>query len=71
MAGKLKMAVQCFAIIVILWVFRSGGPDQNRSITMLRDVLIWASLALTIYSGGAYLARAKSIFKNIDKGASA
>lgn len=71
MAGKLKMAIQCFAIIAILWVFRSGGPDQNSVMTTVRDVLIWASLALTIYSGGAYLARAKSIFENIDQGASA
>ena len=71
MAGKLKMAAQCFAIIAVLWVLRSGGPTIQPEMAMVRDALIWASLALTIYSGGAYLVRARTILETKGEGNSA
>ena len=71
MAGKLKMAAQCFAIIAVLWVLRSGGPTIQPEMAMVRDALIWASLALTIYSGGAYLVSARTILETTGEGNSA
>ena len=71
MAGKLKMAAQCFAIIAVLWVLRSGGPTIQPEMAMVRDALIWASLGLTIYSGGAYLVRARTILETKGEGNSA
>lgn len=63
MAGKLKMAVQCFAIVAVLLVFREGGSQSADKILIgVRDILIYAALVLTVYSGGAYLVRAKAIF---------
>ena len=63
MAGKLKMAFQCFAIVAILIVFREGGETTaGRGLVVLRDGLMMIALLLTIYSGWAYLMRARSIF---------
>lgn len=63
MAGKLKMAFQCFAIVAILLVFRQGGESSaGKSLVLLRDLLVYIALLLTIYSGAAYLGKAKSIF---------
>ncbi|MBI1324728.1 CDP-diacylglycerol--glycerol-3-phosphate 3-phosphatidyltransferase [bacterium] len=65
MAGKLKMAFQCFAIVAVLWVFREGGAEAVPTLATLRDVLVWTAVGLTIYSGGAYLARARTLFENV------
>jgi CDP-diacylglycerol--glycerol-3-phosphate 3-phosphatidyltransferase len=63
MAGKLKMAFQCFAIVAILIVFREGGETTaGRGLVVLRDGLMMIALLLTVYSGWAYLMRARSIF---------
>lgn len=70
MAGKLKMAVQCFAIIAVLVLFRQGQAE-NTDLTLIRDGLLWLAVILTVYSGGAYLVRAKSIFENMGKGPAA
>lgn len=70
MAGKLKMAVQCLAIIAVLVLFRQNQAT-NTDLTIIRDGLLWAAVILTIYSGAAYLARAKSIFESLGKGPSA
>ena len=64
MAGKLKMAVQCFAIVAVLLVFRQGGVvSASGSLVMARDILVYGAIALTIYSGAAYLAQAKTLFE--------
>ncbi|MFM1801249.1 MAG: CDP-diacylglycerol--glycerol-3-phosphate 3-phosphatidyltransferase [Planctomycetota bacterium] len=69
MAGKLKMTIQCFAIVAVLFVFRQGGAESSADgLVLLRDVLIYAAIFLTIYSGAAYLVQAKAIF---EKGISA
>lgn len=69
MAGKLKMTIQCFAIVAVLFVFRQGGSESSADgLVLLRDLLIYAAIFLTIYSGAAYLFQAKAIF---EKGISA
>jgi hypothetical protein len=55
----------------VLWVLRSGGPTIQPEMAMVRDALIWASLALTIYSGGAYLVSARTILETNGEGNSA
>lgn len=53
-AGKLKTTLQCLAIAAILAVLARPslveGPGR-----IVRDLLIWAAVILTIYSGAAYL----------------
>lgn len=61
MAGKLKTAFQCFAIIAILASLGSMPPELFWLWT--RDILIWISVALTIYSGFGYLFVAWPILK--------
>ncbi|MEO6809024.1 MAG: CDP-diacylglycerol--glycerol-3-phosphate 3-phosphatidyltransferase [Isosphaeraceae bacterium] len=52
MAGKLKTALQCLAISAILLVLALGltGPWL-----LVRDVLIWGAVILTVYSGIGYV----------------
>ena len=54
MAGKLKTLVQCLAISAILLCLASWPPHPALLVT--RDVLIWLSVALTLYSGLVYIA---------------
>lgn len=51
-AGKLKMVAQCLAIVAILLVLEMG---PSRSWLIGRDILIWTSVILTVYSGLGYL----------------
>ncbi|WP_337174004.1 CDP-diacylglycerol--glycerol-3-phosphate 3-phosphatidyltransferase [Paludisphaera sp.] len=52
MAGKLKTTFQCVSISAVLLVLWLG--DAYPGLTAVRDALIWAAVALTIYSGAAY-----------------
>lgn len=55
LAGKLKTTAQCLAVAAILAALAlRPGPNW----LLGRDVLIWASVALTLYSGLGYLANA-------------
>ena len=53
-AGKWKTLVQCLAISAILLCLASWPPHPALLVT--RDVLIWLSVALTLYSGLVYIA---------------
>jgi CDP-diacylglycerol--glycerol-3-phosphate 3-phosphatidyltransferase len=64
--GKLKMTLQSITILVILtyvnfrgWL-QTHGWDSPALIT--RDVFIWATLIVTLYSGMAYARRAGALF---------
>lgn len=54
MAGKLKTTFQCLAIAAILIVL-AFPAFQNSSGVLLRDILIWTAVGLTIYSGAGYV----------------
>lgn len=66
--GKIKMGLQCAALIAI-FVFlyaRARDPYEGTSLWVfarLRDGFIWATLAATALSGLQYLWRAAQIFK--------
>ena len=51
-SGKIKMALQCVAVAVALV---SLSPDfSNAQFSLARDVILWASVIVTIYSGVVY-----------------
>ena len=52
-AGKVKTALQCLSIAaILLGLSFEPGPNWLRA----RDVLTWAAVGLTLYSGAGYLA---------------
>jgi CDP-diacylglycerol--glycerol-3-phosphate 3-phosphatidyltransferase len=51
-AGKLKTLFQCLSIIAILLALSFPPPD---SWLWGRDLLTWTAVALTVYSGAAYI----------------
>lgn len=68
MSGKLKMVLQCAAVLTCLYslAYVAGGnhtlPDWLR---WTRDVTIWAAVALTLYSGVEYILRAIEIARRM------
>lgn len=62
MSGKLKMVVQS---VCLSWIFLAlanlHGVDWARSVTL---ALVWATLAITVYSGLQYVVRARSVLSS-------
>jgi CDP-diacylglycerol---glycerol-3-phosphate 3-phosphatidyltransferase len=54
MAGKIKMFLQCAALIAILLTL-SLPSEQRHTPNIIRDVLVWAMVAATVLSGAQYL----------------
>lgn len=63
--GKLKMVLQCAALIAVFAVFQAGywWPEAVSSLALVRDILIWTMLAATLLSGLQYLAKAAYVLK--------
>jgi phosphatidylglycerophosphate synthase len=66
-AGKFKMAFQSITILVILayvtflpWLIDAGYERYAR---VLRDVGIWATVLVTVYSAVAYIQRAAGLYR--------
>ena len=55
MAGKLKMVLQCLAVVASLYLltFTEHKPPTWLTPTVL--TILWATILLTLYSGGEYL----------------
>lgn len=53
MAGKVKTTFQCLSISAILFVLSTPYPPPW--LLTVRDVLTWGAVALTLYSGLAYI----------------
>jgi CDP-diacylglycerol--glycerol-3-phosphate 3-phosphatidyltransferase len=69
MSGKIKMVVQCAAVAgSLLYLEYAGGSavsEQSRAIARnVRDVLLWSSVAVTLYSGYEYVIRAARMFSS-------
>ena len=65
-SGKVKMALQCVAVTVsLLSLSATFGPESpyGREFIILRDVLLWSAVAVTLYSGYVYVVRAISLFR--------
>jgi CDP-diacylglycerol--glycerol-3-phosphate 3-phosphatidyltransferase len=68
-AGKFKMGFQSGTILAILiyvtfrpWLIEQGIAYE-RIARVLRDIGIWGTLLITLYSGLTYVARAVSLFR--------
>jgi len=53
MAGKLKTTFQCLSISAVLFGLSVGDPSDG--FVVVRDLLTWTAVGLTIYSGASYL----------------
>lgn len=66
-SGKLKMTLQSVTILVVLAFvnFRPWLRDHaiEKAGTIVRDIFVWATLAITVYSGLAYVRKAADMFR--------
>jgi CDP-diacylglycerol--glycerol-3-phosphate 3-phosphatidyltransferase len=65
MSGKIKMVLQCAAVAGSLLFLEYGhNSDSEYGLTIARDGLLWASVAVTLYSGYEYVIRAIKMFRS-------
>lgn len=57
MMGKIKMVLQCAALIAI-FVLLSCSVEQRTRLMPIQNAIVWAMLAATIVSGGQYALKA-------------
>ena len=57
MSGKLKMVVQCLAAVICLYAL-DVGDVRPPALDWGVMISVWAAVAMTVYSGAAYIHRA-------------
>ena len=68
-SGKLKMLLQCLTVPVCLlslsqlFLDWAAGFDAAGQFLRLRDVMLWLTVGITVYSGLEYVARAMQLWK--------
>jgi CDP-diacylglycerol--glycerol-3-phosphate 3-phosphatidyltransferase len=63
-SGKLKMVVQCAAVVGSLLFLEYGrGAASEPTLSIVRDCLLWSAVAITLYSGYDYIVRAVKLFR--------
>ncbi|QDU11216.1 CDP-diacylglycerol--glycerol-3-phosphate 3-phosphatidyltransferase [Gimesia aquarii] len=62
-SGKIKMGVQCIAVIFSLLSLSPESPFNTSSFILLRDISIWSAAIITIYSGIDYVLRAARMLR--------
>ena len=68
MSGKIKTVLQMFAVIVMLLALALGFNDPSRAggiaatVMLAGNIIFWASLVMTVYSGCEYVLKNKDIF---------
>ena len=60
MSGKIKTVLQMCAVIVYLLGMCLG--DKGQTVMTVGNVLFWASLVMTVYSGAEYVLKNRSVF---------
>ena len=60
MSGKIKTVLQMVAVIMFL--FGLSVPSIGNTVLMIANVIFWASLAMTIYSGAEYVWKNRDVF---------
>ena len=60
MSGKIKTALQMVAVIVFL--FALCLSEARTTVMMIGNVIFWASLVMTVYSGCEYVWKNRSVF---------
>lgn len=62
-SGKIKMGVQCIAVIFCLLSMSPEAPFNTAGFQLLRDISIWSAAIITIYSGIDYVFRAAKMLR--------
>ncbi len=62
MSGKLKMVLQCLAAALALYALYYGQP-RSEGLDWAVSVSVWSAIALTLYSGLAYIQRAALLMR--------
>ena len=69
MSGKLKMVLQCSAVVLCLYTLTylglRGADSLPRWLEWTRDVTLWGAIDLTLYSGIEYILRAVDIARRL------
>ncbi len=60
MSGKIKTVLQMVAVIVYL--FGMSVPAISDKVILAANVIFWASLAMTVYSGAEYVWKNRNVF---------
>jgi CDP-diacylglycerol--glycerol-3-phosphate 3-phosphatidyltransferase len=60
-AGKLKMVLQCLAVVASL---ATQGQESPNRLWLARDVLIWGAIGMTVWSGFTYLLAAWPLLRD-------
>ena len=60
MSGKIKTVLQM--VSVILFLFALCLTDAKPTVMMVANVIFWASLVMTVYSGTEYVLKNRSVF---------
>lgn len=64
MSGKIKMVMQCAAVVGSLLFLEYGkGSPSEQALAYVRDGLLWGSVVITLYSGYEYVIRAAKMFR--------
>ena len=63
MAGKLKMVIQCVAVVASLVALTFGEQDVPTWIQITLHTSVWAAVFSTIYSGVGYVRAATKYFR--------
>jgi CDP-diacylglycerol--glycerol-3-phosphate 3-phosphatidyltransferase len=67
MSGKLKMVVQCVAVVGSLLFLElrqhESGAESLGHLAIALDILLWVAVAITLYSGYVYIVRAVKLFR--------
>jgi len=62
MSGKIKTVLQMFAVIAFLLALSLKSSNIYATVLMTGNVLFWASLVMTVYSGTEYVLKNKDVF---------
>jgi CDP-diacylglycerol--glycerol-3-phosphate 3-phosphatidyltransferase len=67
LSGKAKMVLQSFTILIILLYVnyrqQLRDADWERFAALVRDICIWATVIVTVFSGALYVRRAVMLFR--------
>ncbi len=68
--GKLKMFLQCVALTVALVMMDPRLQPVTLvpvALTLVRDIILWSMVAVTLWSGWVYILRAAVILKRLEQ----
>lgn len=63
-SGKIKMILQCVAVVASLMYLEFGyGSAHETELWTALKILLWSTVAVTLYSGWIYIVRAIAMFR--------